>query len=60
MSNLAVTMREVQDDCKRDAVALDSTPFTSRGVGEALGTMLAMIAAVARGVELLAEKVEAA
>lgn len=56
MSGISDTMRQVQADCKSDAAALDSTPFTPRGVGESLGTILAMLAAVARAVELLAEE----
>ncbi len=55
MSTIAETMRTVREDCATDATKLDSTPFTPRGMGEALGTILAMIAAVAHGVELLAE-----
>jgi hypothetical protein len=51
-------MRQVQQDCKNDAAALDRTTFTPRGVGEALGTTLAMVAAVARAAELLAEELE--
>ena len=59
MSNVAEIMRLVQSDCKQDAELLDRTAFTPRGVGEAFGNVLAMIAAVARGVEVLAEKIEA-
>lgn len=55
MSTIAETMATVRADCATDATALDSTPFTPRGMGEALGTILAMIAAVAHGVERLAE-----
>ncbi len=58
--SLAQTMRDVQNDCATDAIALDSTPFTPRGIGETLGTMLAMIQAVAKGVELLAEQLDPA
>lgn len=56
VSGIAETMRQIQADCHSDAKALDSTPFTPRGVGESLGTVLAMLAAVARAVELLAEE----
>lgn len=59
MTNIAGVMREIQADCKSDALALDATPFTPRGVGESLGSTLAMVAAIARAVEVLAEKVEA-
>lgn len=52
---VAETMRLIQADCKQDALALDATPFTPRGVGESLGSTLAMLAAVARAVECLAE-----
>lgn len=53
-------MRLVQDDCRADAERIDVTPFSPRGVGEAFGTTLAMLCAVARAVEILAEKIEPA
>ena len=52
-------MRMVQADAKDDARRLDGKPFTGRGVGETFGEVLAMIAALARAVEVLAEKVDA-
>lgn len=55
IANVADLMRVVQDDCQTDALALDSTPFTPRGVAEALGATLAMIGACARSIEVLAE-----
>lgn len=58
LGSLAEVMRQVAEDCATDAAALDSTPFTPRGIGEALGAILAMIAAVAKGVELLAAEIE--
>lgn len=58
MSELAEVMRQIQADCEEDAAALDRTPFTPRGVGETFGVTLAMIAAVAKGVEVLAKKIE--
>lgn len=45
--NYADVMREVEKDCATDATALDSTPFTPRGIGETFGNTLAMLAAVA-------------
>lgn len=59
MATIAETMRQIQQDCKDDAIRLDSTPFTPRGVGESFGSTLAMLAVVAEAVELLAEKVSA-
>jgi hypothetical protein len=53
VSALADTMRQVVADCETDAAALDRTPFTPRGVGEAMGSTLAMVAAVARAVARL-------
>jgi hypothetical protein len=52
--------RMVQADCVTDAAALDRTPFTPRGIGEVLGATLAMIAALAKAIEHLDEKVERA
>ncbi len=58
-AEIAETMRIVRADCEADAQAVDRTPFTARGVGETFGATLAMIAAVARAVELLAGEVDA-
>lgn len=60
LTTIAEAMRTVQADCEQDAAQVDSTPFTPRGVGETFGNTLAMLAAVARAVELLSEKVDAA
>ena len=46
--------RLVREDCVTDAEALDRTPFTPRGIGEALGSMLAQIAALAKCIEEIA------
>jgi hypothetical protein len=51
----AEIMRTVAADCEADATRVDSRPFTGRGVGEALGEMLAMIAACAKSVAVLAD-----
>lgn len=56
MSDVAEMMRTIQHDCKQDAEEVDRTPFTPLGIGTQFGTILAMIAAVARGVERLAEE----
>ncbi len=54
----AEAMRMVVVDATEDATKVDSTPFTGRGVGEALGGMLAMIVALAKTCEALAEYCE--
>jgi hypothetical protein len=55
-----VTAREraqlVLEDTHRDAVKLDSTPFTPRGIGTVLGEQLAMIAALASCIIELTEE----
>ena len=55
-NDIVSAMRLVQGDAAHDAVKVDSTPFTPRGVGEQLGAIYAMISAIARAVELLAAK----
>lgn len=55
-ANVAEKMRLVASDCEADAVKLDSTPFTPRGVGSVLGEHLAMIMAVATATSLVAEE----
>lgn len=52
----AERMKMVSDDCGADAAALDRTPFTPRGMGEALGQILAQVAAVADTLRVLCEK----
>ncbi len=51
--------RIVMEDAAEDAAALDGTPLTGAGVGNALGTQLAMIAALARSIVELADALEA-
>jgi hypothetical protein len=46
----------VEADAFNDAQRLDTTPFDKRGVGEMLGGMLAMTAALARLVTMLADE----
>ena len=58
MSDLSTTIaraRMVREDCNTDAAALNSTPFTPKGIGETFGNTLAMIAAVAKCCEEIAE-----
>jgi hypothetical protein len=57
MDDVANLMRIIQADCANDATRLDSTPFTPRGMGETFGTQLAMIKAIARAVEMLADEI---
>jgi len=52
----AERMTMVRNDCKTDAAALDSAPFTPLGIGETLGTMLALIAAIADTTRVLCER----
>lgn len=47
--------RLVRADCATDAKAVDTTPFTSQGVGPIFGNIFAMIAALAKCIEELAE-----
>ena len=62
MSARLTKAREIAEmvyaDCATDALKLDSTPFTPRGIGEVLGATLAMIAAVAKVCEHLADEIE--
>lgn len=51
-------LRMIADDAEADAVALDSTPFTPRGMGETFGNVLAMVASLANCVDALAAKIE--
>ena len=48
----------VRDDAPVDAEALDRTPFTPRGIGGTLGSMLAMIGALATCVVELCDHLE--
>lgn len=48
-------MKMVAADCETDAAALDSTPFTPRGVGGVLGETLAMVKTIAVSVATLAD-----
>lgn len=50
-STTAQRARLVREDCATDAKALDSTPFTPRGIGETFGSILAQIAALAKCIE---------
>ena len=47
-------MRLIAADAEADALKVDSTPFTPRGVGENFGNIYAAIKALAEAVELLA------
>jgi hypothetical protein len=51
----AARARLVRENCARDAAAVDSTPFTARGIGETFGILFALIAALAKCIEELAE-----
>lgn len=55
-AELAETMRAVQADCRSDAARTEGMPMTGRNMGELFGSTLAMIATVARALELLAER----
>lgn len=48
----------VRADCERDAIKLDVTPFTAKAIGEALGSTLAMISALAACVAKIAEELQ--
>lgn len=52
------SMKLIQDDCVTDALNVDSTPFTGKGVGENLGNLYAMVKTLARAIEILAENHE--
>ena len=54
----AEVMRMVVADATEDAMKVDFSPFTARGVGEVLGGMLSMIVALAKTCEALAEYCE--
>ena len=56
LTRIADVMRLVSADCEADASKLDSTPFTPRGIGETLGTMLAQIKACADATAAIAEQ----
>lgn len=56
LDKVVATMKMVADDCVEDAKNLDHTHFSPRGVGEALGGMLAMISAVAKSTAIVAEE----
>jgi hypothetical protein len=55
MTSAIETLRAIQRDCAQDAQEIDGKPFTGRVVAEQFGSTLAMIAALARCVELLNE-----
>lgn len=62
MSDLPLTAARaklVREDCTTDAERLDSTPFSPKGIGPVLGSMLAMIAALAKCIEEIVEHEEA-
>jgi hypothetical protein len=48
--------RLVREDTALDAAAVDRTPFTPRGLGMALGAILAQIGALAKCIEELCEE----
>lgn len=52
----AEVMQMVADDAEADALKLDATPFTPRGVGEHLGQIYASLQAVALAVKALHEE----
>lgn len=56
---IAEVMAMVAEDCANDAAALDHTTFTPRGVGEAFGTVLAQIKAIAEANKVLASTLAA-
>lgn len=56
---IAEVMAMVAEDCANDAAALDHTNFTPRGVGEAFGTALAQIKAIAEANKVLASTLAA-
>lgn len=53
LERIAEVMRLIQTDCEADALGLDGTAFTGRGVGEQFGNVLAAISALAAAVEVL-------
>lgn len=54
LNKIAEVMRLVAEDCEADAMKLDGTSFTPRGVGENFGNLYAAIQAVAKAVDVLA------
>jgi hypothetical protein len=56
LTETAARARLVREDCRRDAEAVDRTPFTPEGVGTLFGNLLAQIAALAKCIEELAEE----
>lgn len=54
LDRVVLAMRLVEDDCVRDAIALDTTPFTARAVATAFGRLLAMMKACAAGIGVIA------
>ncbi len=58
LAKVVESMRLVRADAASDATRLDESPFNGRTVGENFGNLLAMVAAVAHGVELIASKID--
>lgn len=56
LEEIPEVMREVFSDCAADAHRTEGLALTGRNVGELFGSTLAMVAAVAKAVELLAEE----
>ena len=46
-------MGEIKRDCQSDAMALDETGFTPRGVGTNFGNLYAAVAALAVAIEVI-------
>lgn len=55
-TRIAGVMRDVADDCERDAATVDQTPFTAAGVGSTFGNLLAMVRACALGLAAVADE----
>ncbi len=48
------SMRLIQEDCEKDALALEGQPLTGLALGTNFGNIFAAVQAVARAVEVLA------
>ncbi len=55
LAAVAERARLVRQDTATDAAAIDRTPFTPQGIGPLFENLLAMIAALAKCIEELAE-----
>jgi hypothetical protein len=54
LDRIVKVMRDVQEDCRSEAMALDGQPFDGKTVATQLGNMLAEISAVAKAIEVIA------